>query len=107
MSTPDFTKYTKDHWSCLLYIESVVVDHKGKPDHRKMNEADRDAADEMERHGLIIWGGTGIYPIFKLTDRGWAVAHAVRRARAEEVHRTQWAFIAATEYERATVAVRP
>lgn len=76
---PDFASYTRDHWSCLLYIETVVVDHRGVADSRQMNTADRKAADQMERDGLITWGGTGLHPVFGLTEGGWAVAHALRR----------------------------
>jgi hypothetical protein len=82
----DFTRYTKEHWSFLLYIETLLVDHgHGRPDHRRMNEADRDAADRMEGDGLLEWGGTGINPDFRLTETGWAVVHALRRARSERL----------------------
>jgi hypothetical protein len=98
MATPDFSTYTKDHWSFLLYIETLLVDRQPL-DHRRMNEADRDAAEEMESHGLLIWGGTGINPVFSFTDHGWAVAHATRRARAEKVSRELWHLGAARAFE--------
>ena len=33
----------KDHWSTLLYIESICVDNQGKPDHRRLQS-------NMNRH---------------------------------------------------------
>lgn len=44
---------------------------------------DWDCADDMVAAGLLEWQGTGLNPIFKLTDTGWAVAGKLRRARAE------------------------
>jgi hypothetical protein len=97
--TPDFHSYTRDHWSCLLYIETVIVDHKGIPDYRKMNEDDRDAAEQMEGHGLLVWGGTGMHPVFSFTDYGWAVAHAIRRLRGDAGDPLSRPFVAAIAFE--------
>jgi hypothetical protein len=97
--TPDFHSYTRGHWSCLLYIETVIVDHKGIPDYRKMNEDDRDAAEQMEGHGLLVWGGTGMHPVFQFTDYGWAVAHAIRRLRGDAGDPLSRPFVAAIAFE--------
>jgi len=82
-AAPAFDAYTKTHWSVLLYIETVVVDHYGIPDDRRVNTADYEAVETLLEDGLLEWGGTGLNPIFSLTDAGWSVAHAVRRARAD------------------------
>lgn len=97
---PDFSKYTKDHWSFLLYIETRSVDHDGRIDPRHVNDADRDAAEDMESDGLLLWHGTGLNPIFSLTDAGWAVAHEMRRARAGGVGPERWPSLAAAAVER-------
>ena len=84
MTSPTFDDYTKDHWSCLLYLETRIVDHGGTIERMRMNDADWVAVDHfVDRDGLVVWGGTGLNPVFSLTDRGWAVAHALRRLRAE------------------------
>jgi len=38
----------------------------------------------MEHEGLLEWNGTGLMPVFKLTDRGWLLAGLLRRWRAED-----------------------
>lgn len=35
--------------------------------------------EDMEREGLIIWGGTGIHPVFSLTDIGWEISGKLRK----------------------------
>lgn len=115
-------KWGKDHISTLIYLETVCVDHGGKPVMDRMrsepgrprrgwdsgqhgggplvNSAKRyptrlkdgtelfghddwDCAGDMEVAGLLEWGGTGMSPVFKLTDFGWKVAGSLRRQRAE------------------------
>ena len=93
-TTPDFTTYTRDHWSCLLYVETRVVDAGGKLERERMNEADVTALEDFEACGLLDWGGTGMHPVITFTDRGWAVAHAIRRARAEKAPRESWPDLA-------------
>ena len=44
---------------------------------------DWDCADDFEAAGLLEWQGTGMNPIFKLTDKGWEFAHNLRRQKAE------------------------
>lgn len=36
---------------------------------------DWSCADDMEAAGLFSWEGTGINPVFRLTDAGWKVLH--------------------------------
>lgn len=71
------------------------VDHRVPMDHAKdyptiladgtelFEHDDWDCVDDMVEAGLLIWEGTGINPIFKLTDAGWRFAGALRRAKAE------------------------
>ncbi len=84
---PAFERWTRDHWSCLLYLESRIVDHGGAGSRSDphMNSDDWAAVDDFVSGGLLVWGGTGFHPIFSFTDAGWAVAHALRRLRAEGV----------------------
>jgi hypothetical protein len=44
---------------------------------------DWDCVEDMVQAGLILWGGTGILPVLKLTDKGWALAGVLRRYIAE------------------------
>lgn len=39
--------------------------------------------EDLEREGLLRWEGTGMHPIFVLTDKGWKVAGQLRRHLAE------------------------
>lgn len=114
------SKWGKDHWSTLLYIESICTDGKGVPSAERMRQwpgrprrgvaaygsslmmppqgeyptrlkdgtevrehDDFDCAADMEAEGLVEWHGTGLHPAFKLTDRGWKIAHALRRHVSE------------------------
>lgn len=43
---------------------------------------DWSCAEDMEREGLLEWNGTGINPVFSLTEKGWQIAMALRRHRA-------------------------
>jgi hypothetical protein len=92
-----FSAYTRDHWSCLLYLESRVVDHGGMVarNQPQMNSDDWSAIDDFVRDGLLVWGGTGFNPVFSFTDAGWSVAHALRRLRADGLpHTTDRAAVA-------------
>jgi len=103
----------KDHWSTLAYLETRVVDQAGKPDLRhlrcdprrhpglgngqdggayptRLNDGttrehhdDWDCIDDMVAEGLVVWEGTGVNPVFRLTDLGWQVAGQLRRHTAE------------------------
>jgi hypothetical protein len=39
---------------------------------------DWDCIEDMIREGLVTWEGTGLNPVFRLTDRGIRIAHALR-----------------------------
>lgn len=49
-----------------------------EPDHD-----DWDCVDDMEAAGLLTNDGTGVNPLYRLTDAGWKEAHRLRRERAE------------------------
>lgn len=44
---------------------------------------DWDCVEDFMAEGLVIWEGTGMNPILRLTDKGWALAHKLRRQRAD------------------------
>lgn len=44
---------------------------------------DWDCIDDMVAAGLVEWSGTGVNPVFRLTDLGWRVAGRLRRHIAE------------------------
>lgn len=93
------TRWGKDHLSTLLYIEHCHVDkhHIGQLDPEKMRprgEYPTILRDDEEVHGHSDWdccedmvaedvlrdgGGTGLHPIYLLTERGWTLVAATRR----------------------------
>jgi hypothetical protein len=101
----------KDHVSTLLYLESRAVDHGGEIDGRQMrtdanvhphlahdlgryptrlyggleavDHDDWSCCEDLAAVGLLSSVGTGLHPRYVLTDLGWRVVSAVRRARAE------------------------
>jgi hypothetical protein len=82
-SNDEFFGLTRKEASALLYFETVCVDRLGRPDPKRMNQADFNALDKFEADGLIVNEGTGANPLLRLTDAGWRTAGALRRARAE------------------------
>lgn len=86
---PNFASYPRDYWSCLFYIEAIIVDYKGRvpikilSDRLDLRQPLLDpwsAVDRFGDDGLLVWDSI---QTFMLTDHGWAVAHAIRRWRAE------------------------
>ncbi len=78
MTTPDFYAYTPSHWRELLHVEAWIVNN-GEP-----IELWRCSAVDVDR--LVVDGllaGTPTAGVFRLTDHGWAVAHALRRHRGQ------------------------
>ena len=92
-------RWGKDHFGTLLYIESRVVDFRGKiaPAHMRTgaryptylrdgqleNHDDWDCLTDIEAAGLARYENDCV----SLTDEGWRVAGLLRRHRAE--HRDQ------------------
>lgn len=50
--------------------------------------------EDAEAAGLLKWEGSGINPVFRLTDEGWKVVHALRRHLAEGGKIADFRFIA-------------
>jgi len=71
----------------LLYVETVCVDHAGIPNMRRMNSEDLTFANELEDQGYLVNHGTGTNQRWRLTDKGWAEATRLRRARADRMWR--------------------
>jgi hypothetical protein len=112
------SKFGKDHWSLLAYIECRCVDNKGVPDlrqmrcngerhpdlegaspvprpmwqedyHTKLNNGqgvvghdDHDCAEDLEKAGFIVIRGTGINPVYTMTEKGWETVGLIRRFKA-------------------------
>ena len=116
-------KWGKDHWSVLLYIESICVDGVkgiGKPDLRRIQANlnrhpgllvnmdvdgtpmdgakygirlaggkelpgpdydEWDCVRDLECYGLVESLGTGVNPLFKMTERGNGLAADIRKWR--------------------------
>ena len=59
--------------------------HTSATPHVKVNHDDWSCIEDFEREGLIENLGTGIRPLWKLTEEGWEYAHGLRRARSERM----------------------
>lgn len=98
-----------DHASLLAYIETRVVDYKGRIDrsHLRMNGAeyptrlkdgaeprpghnDLDVISDLYAYGLLVQVGVDLY---SLSELGWRAAHRVRRARAGGLSRAEVAAV--------------
>jgi hypothetical protein len=93
----------QDHQTLLMYVESRCTDNSGVPDNRHLRpvgndtrlpggkvlaeHSDSDCLDDFEAAGLLIRHGTGINPVFELTDAGWEQAWKLRRARADRIRK--------------------
>ena len=108
-------QFGRDHWSTLLYIETVCTDHRGNPDFRRMrcdpdrhahlcgvyvpsrekyptrladgsllnDHDDWDCADDLEAAGFIRIEGSGVHPVFKMTDVGNVRVMELRKVRQQ------------------------
>ena len=92
-------KWGRDHQTLLTYIETRCVDQGGIPDPRHLrpgesgtrlpgkvvlaNHSDWNCIDDLVAADMLIRHGTGINPVFELTDAGWELAGKMRRARAK------------------------
>lgn len=96
--TIDVSKFGKDHWGLMMYVECRCVDHKGALDARNMrvgaeyptrlndgsavgNHDDWDCLEDLEAAGFVENLGTGANPVCRLTDEGMRVAGALRAYR--------------------------
>lgn len=81
----------KDQRSLLTYIESCMVDKRGKLDHRKMNQADWSELKFFHALGILSVEDMDhedseghAHKVTKFTDRAWELAKECRRFQAEE-----------------------
>jgi len=77
---PVFTE--RHHRDFPLSCGTRYLNEMGHLD-RMPDHDDWDCAEELGSEGLIINVGTGIRPVFKFTEEGWAWAHQLRRERAD------------------------
>ena len=83
---------TRDQRSILMYAETCAVDYGGLLEGIRMNKDDHAALDELAAAGILTWARIPgkMLGQFKrnathycdLTEEGWALVHALRRARA-------------------------
>ena len=48
----------------------------------KENHDDWDCVEDLVAAGLVVWHGTGINPVFNLTEEGWRYTDILRREKA-------------------------
>ncbi len=81
-----------DELKLLLYLETRAVDHGGRVDTRRMNEAEMDIANRWNAEGFLEFGRIvyadctphGSHWV-RLSDDAWQKVHAERKARARRV----------------------
>lgn len=95
--TPD--TMTKDQKSVLLYAETCAVDKGSLLEGVRMNEADHEALRVLQEMGFLKYGRIPYRLIeerpswfqsnpthwVKITDAGWALASACRKARSSHL----------------------
>lgn len=90
---------TRDEKSMLLYIETCCVDAGGLLEGRRMNIKDVEALDKLKKAGLLSQAGRipfvhidlGKTHYAELSDMGFALAHELRKERAQAVNRGPYA----------------
>ena len=85
--------------STLLYLETCLVDQRGRVESRRMNEEDFENIEKFKEEKLIDFGRIPFKELEKLnklsgprtythwikfTDRAWKLAHKFRREKAEK-----------------------
>jgi len=96
----DISELNKDQISLLLYMETCLVDERGKMKSARMNEADFMNMKSWKEAGFIDAGrlpGSEVFDLdnqaqvvsirnthwVRFTDEAWVLAHRLRRERAE------------------------
>lgn len=76
--------------SLLLYLETCMVDNRGRVDQLRLNDEDRATIDLWNGSGFISFGRIVAKDVsprgsswVTLSDEAWLLAHEHRRARAE------------------------
>ena len=70
--------------SMLVHVESRCVNYAGHIDRKKVNRAELQTIRHLESVGYLVNVGTFTNPVCRLTDKGWAEAHRLRRHIAEQ-----------------------
>jgi len=87
-------EYSKNEKSLLLYLETCLVDNRGKVQSAHMNDIDFTITKKWKEEKLIEFRRVpyheittaGVFPqthTIKFTDKAWKLAHQFRRERAE------------------------
>lgn len=84
---------SKEERSLLLYLETCMVDNRGRIDQKKLNNDDRHILEIWDDAGFIKFGkihldkymeSMGSYWI-ELSDKAWKLAHQERIARSKRM----------------------
>lgn len=90
---------SRDEQSCLLYLETCMVDQHGRCEGVRMNAADQEAVKKFVEQGLLEFGRIPLKEIprpdgrvqntnwVKFNDGAWELAHKLRRQRADRNYR--------------------
>ena len=86
-------KMDKDERSLLLYLETCLVDNRGRVDQKKLNNDDRHIMELWRDNGFVNFGR--IHPDeymekmgthwVELSEDAWKLAHEERRARSRRL----------------------
>lgn len=68
----------------LVHVESRCVNYAGHVDRNKINRLELSIIEELESAGYLVNVGTYTHPVCRLTDKGWAESHRLRRHLAEQ-----------------------
>ena len=80
----------KDERSLLIYLETCMVDNRGRVDQRKLNDDDRHIMEIWKQTGFIFTGRIRIDNYMtsmganwvELSPEAWTLAHEERQARS-------------------------
>lgn len=89
----DLKEMNKDERSLLIYLETCMVDYRGKIDHRRLNNSDVNLLESWNNSGFIDYGRVEMADIEKsnykhythwiiLSNDAWKLAHQERINRS-------------------------
>lgn len=88
------SELTRDQQSIILYVEARCVDHDGLLRGAQLNADDHVNLQAFQESGHLTYGRVPAAMLSKLdgtthwatlTDRGWALAHELRKGRADRI----------------------
>lgn len=68
----------------LMHVEDRCVNHCGRIDRRLVGRDERPMLDALMEAGYLTLSGSWSDPVCKLTEKGWAEAHRLRKQQAEK-----------------------